>query len=80
MTIDVDRLITAAKAIESKSLIIKGRSSTFSRLAAKARKEGKLDPEDHLALETAKQISVSSFDDEINELIGALHSKPATWK
>lgn len=80
MTVDVKRLISAAQAIEAKTITVKSRSATFSRLATKARKEGKLDPEDHLALEAAKQISVSSFDDEINELIGALHSKPATWK
>ena len=80
MTVDVERLISAAQAIEAKTLIVKSRSATFARLAAKARKEGKLDSEDHLALEEAKQISATSFDDEINELIGALHSKPSTWK
>ena len=55
MTVDVERLISAAQAIEAKTITVKSRSATFSRLATKARKEGKLDPEDHLALEAAKQ-------------------------
>lgn len=80
MTIDIDRLITAAQAIEAKSLATKNRSETFARLAAKARKVGQLSPSDHAELEAANQITVSSFDSEIDELIGALHSKPATWK
>lgn len=80
MTIDIDRLIAAAQAIEDKAIVGKYRSATFSVLASKARREGGLNTEDRLALEKAKQISVTSFDDEINELIGALHSKPATWK
>lgn len=56
MTVDVERLISAAQAIEAKTIIVKSRSATFARLAAKARKEGKLDSEDHLALEEAKQV------------------------
>lgn len=80
MTVDTVRLIAAAKEIEKKVLARKASSEVLARLAKKAKTEGQLTQAERAELEQARQPSVVNLEDDINELIGALHSKPATWK
>lgn len=77
--VDIDRLIVAAQEIERIVQASHDKSAELARLAAKAR-AGTLTPEErHASHMASRSPTVASLDDSINELIGALHSRPATY-
>ena len=78
--IDIDRLIAAAQQIERIKNKSREQSAELARLAKKAR-AGTLTTEDReYSYSMQRAVTASSLDDAVDELVGALHSKPATWK
>ena len=77
--VDIDRLIVAAQDIEKIVQASKDKTASLKELAKKAR-AGTLTPEErHQSYMAERTPVITSLDDAINELIGALHSRPATY-
>lgn len=78
--IDIDRLIAAAQEIERIKNASREQSAELARLAKKAR-AGTLTAEDReYSYSMQRAVTANSLDSAVDELVGALHSKPATWK
>ena len=79
-TVDIPRLILAAKAIETNKNQVRLKSKNLQELANKARLGILSEEEKQKVFKINNDVVVNDMSDLIDELIGALYSKPATWK
>lgn len=77
MTIDIDGLISAARAIEAKRASQKNNHEVLNRLTNKAKQEGVFTSEDLSNLSAINLDMSKGLESELDDLISSLNFMPA---